>query len=130
MKALLLLLIAGNAFASGGRSLPTGENDPAVIEKIFSSPRGEVQFVTLQGGHSAFLRSAKGGLAGLKEVRGPSACDSWLISGKNEALPEGCDFWFHDEYDGALFSVRSEEMQEGSLFQAVRGTTRGAIVTF
>lgn len=126
MVLLLALLGSTEVLASGGRSLPAGESDPAVVQKVFSSPRGEVQFVELKGGHSAFLRNTKGALAGLKEVRGPSACDEWLISAKDEKLPGGCDFYFHDDLDGSLYSVRTEEMEEGSLFLTVRG--RGAFV--
>jgi len=129
---LLLALSAGissEVFASGARSLPAGANNPAVVEKVFASPRGEVQFVTLAGGHSAFLRNNKGHLASFKEVRGPSTCDEWLISSKSEPMPRGCDFYFHDEHSGGLYSVRSEEMEESSLFQSVQGVSRRAIVT-
>lgn len=123
-----LCLAAPAAFASGARSLPTGAENPAVVEKIFTSPRGEVQFVSVAGGHSAFLRNTKGGLANLKEARGPSSCDEWLVSSKDAALPAGCDFYFHDEESGGLYSVRSEEMEEASLFQAVKGISRRGVV--
>jgi hypothetical protein len=133
MKSGLLLWMAIAsipAYAWGGRSLPSGESDPAVVEKVFSSPRGEVQFVLMNGsgGHSAMLRNNKGAIALFKEVEGPAACDFWLISDKSEAVPRGCDFVFHDEAMGELYSVRSEEMEETTLFEAVRGTMRGAIV--
>lgn len=128
MGALLCLFISTLSVAAGGRSLPSGEDHPAVVEKIFSSPRGEVQFLVRQDGHLAFLRSEKGNLLGLREVRGPAQCDEWFISKKSGALPSGCNFVFHNETDGQLFSVLSSEMEEADLFQAVRGTMRGAFV--
>lgn len=116
--------------AKEGRYLPAGENTPAVVEKVFSSPRGEVHFLQVGDGHSALLRNAKGGIANLKEVNGAVACDEWFISAKAERIPSGCEFLFHDEEMGDLFSVRSEELDEGSLFLTVRGSIRGAIVAF
>jgi hypothetical protein len=131
MKVLLILLAvsSGEALASGGRSLPAGAGDPAVIERVFSSPRGEVQFVSVAGGHSAFLRNNRGNLAPLKEVLGPADCEGWLASAKSEEAPRGCDFIFHDKIYGGLYSVRSEELEESSLFQAVGGTVRRGLVS-
>lgn len=108
------------------RSLPRGENNPKVITKIFSSPVGEVQFLEqADGGSTAFLRNAKGVLGGLHELRGPLACDEWLISKKEATLPSGCSFVFYNESSGTYERVNSEEMSEASLFEAVRGTLRG-----
>jgi hypothetical protein len=131
MKSLLWMAItlvsiqSAAAHAVGGRSLPAGADQISTVEKVYSTPRGEVHFVEVQGGHSALLRNNKGNLASFKEVRGSSQCDAWLISSKSESVPGGCDFIFHDELTGGLYSVRSEEMEEGSLFQAVRGTLSG-----
>jgi hypothetical protein len=131
MKALLWMAIAmasgfsPEALAVGGRSLPSGADQISVVEKVYMTPRGEVHFVEVRGGHSALLRNNLGNLASFKEVRGSSQCDAWLLSSKQDALPGGCDFVFHDELTGGLYSVRSEEMEEGSLFQAVRGALNG-----
>lgn len=129
MKSLLWMAItvvlaahSAEARAIGGRSLPTGADQIATVEKVYQSPRGEVHFVEIAGGHSVMLRNNKGDLASFKEVRGSSQCDAWLISDKSESLPGGCDFLFHDEQMGGLYSVRSEEMTESSLFQVVRST--------
>jgi len=123
-----LILVTPAAFASGSRSLPAGVEHPAVVEKIFTSPRGEVQFVAVAGGHSAYLRNNSGLLSSLKEITGPSVCEEWLISGKGEAVPRGCDFTFKDDSTGQLYSVRSEEMEEGSLFQVLKSTMRSPLV--
>jgi len=125
---LIAALLVSNAFASGGRSLPTGAQDPAYVDKMYSTPRGEVHFVSMRAGNSALLRNNKGAIAGLKETRGPAFCEEWLASTKAEALPRGCDFIFHDEVTGGLYSVRSEEMEEGTLFHSLRSTMRGALV--
>jgi len=125
----LSLLAVPAAFASGSRSLPAGVDHPAVVEKIFTSPRGEVQFITIAGGHSAYLRNNSGLLSGLKEINGPSVCDEWLISGKVDGVPRGCDFTFRDDTTGQLYSVRSEEMEEGSLFQVLKSTMRSPLVS-
>lgn len=123
---LVLLLLSTLSFA--GRSLPS--SDPAVVEKIFQSPRGEVHFVVREGfGHSAFLRKESGGLAELRETNGASSCDLWLMSDKNESIPEACRFVFFDESSGQLIAVDAREMVEVSLFQSVKSTIqRGAIV--
>jgi hypothetical protein len=128
MKSLLWMAItvvtmhSAEARAIGGRSLPAGADQIATVEKVYQSPRGEVHFVEISGGHSVMLRNNKGDLASFKEVRGPSQCDAWLISNKSETIPGGCDFIFHDELMGGLYSVRSDEMEESSLFQVVRST--------
>lgn len=122
---LVLMVLPMAAQASGGRSLPSGGEQPMVVESVFESPRGEVQFTQGGGGYSAFLRSRRGGLTGLLEVRGHSACDAWLVSNKSESLPGGCEFRFRDDFDGAEVSVRSEEMVAGSLFDTVKGAMRG-----
>lgn len=120
-----LLCLPVVAQASGGRSLPRGVEQPQVVQEVFDSPRGELQFTEEGGSHSAFLRNHKGALTGLREVRGPSACDEWLVSPKSEVPPMGCEFLFRDDLAGTYFSVRSDEMTAGSLFTAVRGNLRG-----
>ncbi len=127
--AMMATLSVKTVEAKEGRYLPSGESTPAVIEKVFTSPRGEVHFVQVAGGHSALLRSNRGLVANLREVNGQVACDEWFISSKAERIPSGCEFLFHDEEMGEILSVRSEELEEGSLFQAVRGTIRSAIVS-
>ncbi len=114
------------ALASGGRALPAGEEYPAFIEKIYSTPVGEVEFTDAgPAGHAGFLRGASGALLAFVEVRGPTLCEEWLDSSKWTALPEGCEFVFFGEAEGRFLSVRSEEMEEASLFQAARGKLRG-----
>jgi hypothetical protein len=122
--AAMPALASAPAFAADGRSLPSGEETPTIIEKIYQSPRGEVQFVVGSEGHSAMLRTASGVLAGLREARGPALCEEWLISGKTHELPQGCDFHFYDEVRGVTLSVRSEEMEETHLFQNLKGAMR------
>jgi hypothetical protein len=128
MLGIFLAMMAISAEAKEGRYLPSGEENPAMVEKVFTSPRGEVHFLQISGGHSALLRNIRGGIANLKEVNGSVACDEWFISSKAESIPSGCEFLFHDEEMGGILSVRSDELEESSLFQAVRGSIRGAIV--
>lgn len=127
---VVLLLLNTLSFAAG-RSLPSGESDPAVVQKIFQSPRGEVHFVVREGfGHSAILRKESGALAELRETVGSVSCDEWLISEKSEQMPEACRFVFFDETSGQLIAVDAREMEEVSLFQSVKASIkRGALVT-
>jgi hypothetical protein len=119
--------VASSSFASdaSGRSLPRGEETPHVIEAIYASPVGEVQFTRVGRGHSGFLRNAKGYLIGFQTVNGPAFCEKWFLSDKVEALPGDCEFVFFDEGTGRHLAVRSSEMTEATLFQAVKGKMRG-----
>lgn len=128
-SAMLILTVPAFASPSAGRSLPRGEETPSVIEALYAAPAGEVQFVRMGGeGYTALYRNTKGNLIGLREIRGPGLCDEWLTSDKGEAMPRGCEFVFRDEFDGALTVVHAEELQEASLFQAVKGKMRGVDV--
>ncbi len=129
----LAMLAATIAQASDGpppgRSLPRGEENPAFSEKLYASREGEVQFGRRgQDGYTALLRNQKGNLMGLREIRGPGLCDEWLTSEKEEEMPRGCEFVFHDERNQNPRVVHSEELEETSLFQAVKGKLRGANV--
>jgi len=128
---LVFLLLLNSLSFAAGRSLPSGESDPAIVQKIFQSSRGEVHFVVREGfGHSAFLRKESGGLAELRETNGSSTCDEWLMSNKSETVPEACRFVFFDETNGRLIAVDAREMVEVSLFQSVKASIkRGALVT-
>jgi hypothetical protein len=127
--ATLIYTLPVSAATTPGRSLPSGEDLPSVIERIFSSSEGEVQFVRMGlDGFTALFRNQKGNLMGLREIRGPGLCDEWLTSEKEEDLPRGCEFVFHDEHNAGLQVVHSEEMEEASLFQAVKGKLRGVNV--
>jgi hypothetical protein len=130
MRSLALaiaLLSAGPwALANGRRALPLGEENPQMIEKLYESPVGEVQFTQVgKNGHSGFLRNSRGNLMAFEEVRGPAVCGDWFLSTKWSELPAGCEFVFYDSFDGRTLSVRSEEMKETNLFQAARGKLRG-----
>ncbi|MCO5142217.1 MAG: hypothetical protein M9962_03905 [Oligoflexia bacterium] len=127
MKSIFFLLVVGVFFASEGwsnRGLPTGEESPQVIEKIYESPRGEVHFAKSKDSHLVLLRNPSGLLLELSEIKGPADCEGWILSKKNADLPRGCDFFFYDESNGTYLSVRSEEMSESSIFQSVRKTLR------
>ncbi|HEY8280613.1 MAG TPA: hypothetical protein VIH99_13365 [Bdellovibrionota bacterium] len=113
------------ALAEPERHIPKGEEYPAYIEKLYSSPVGEVQFTEVGKGHSGFLRNSKGNLMSLQDVRGSSDCDDWFASTKWTPLPVGCEFVFYDEYDGRYQAVRSEEMEEATIFQTTHGKMRG-----
>jgi|GEM_PF-5005444 len=129
LAAMMAVGSATDVFgAEAERHLPRGEEHPAVIESLYDSPFGEVQFtrVGLEQalGHSGFLRNAKGTLVGFKEVRGPSFCEAWFLSNKTESLPGGCEFVFLDEETGREVGVRSGEMTEASIFQTTKGKFR------
>ena len=125
MLLATMLLISSPAMAAGGRSLPTGELSPQVVERVFESPAGEVQFTGGAGGPGAFLRSESGAVTALSDVKGPFACEQWMAEATTEAPPEGCEFFFANDGDERETSVRAGEMREGDLFGAVRGTMRG-----
>jgi len=133
MKGLFALAIAMCTVPSlawtapeAARSLPKGEDDPMVIDALFSSPAGEVQFVSKrkEEAFSAFLRDFKGSLLALEAIEGPERCGRWVISDKQAPIPDGCSFVFRDDFVDGSYSVRSEEMQEASLFQVVKGKMR------
>lgn len=112
------------AHAGPERSLPRGEEVPAVVERIYSSSTGELQLVSLGDNRSAFLRDRESGsLASFVGLTGPDECEQWFV-GQDEALPRGCELRFFDEALGRRVSVRSEELEESSLFQSVRGSIR------
>lgn len=125
----LVAALPSLALATPGRSLPRGEEHPAVLEKLYSTPIGEVQFTNAgAAGYGGFLRNARGMLVSFSEVRGPAACEAWFKSSKDDPVPGDCEFLFYDETDGRFLSVRSAEMEEASLFEAARGKLRGAYV--
>lgn len=129
LATLATTIASANDAPPPGRSLPRGEDTPALIEKLYASREGEVQFVRMGAdGYTALLRNQKGGLMGLREIRGPGLCDEWLTSDKDEELPRGCEFVFHDERNQNPRVVHSEELEETDLFQAVKGKLRGVNV--
>jgi hypothetical protein len=115
--------------APSERHIPRGELQPQVIEKVYDSPRGEVQFTVIEGmqpaGHSGYLRNVKGNLMGFTEVRGGGECEKWFLSSKEEELPRGCEFLFYDNFDGRYMAIRSDEMEESSLFEVASEELRG-----
>jgi hypothetical protein len=133
MKGILAmtaaLVFTGTAArAEPTRGLPRGEEHPQVIEAIFESPVGEVQFTRVglnrALGHSGFLRNSRGYLMGYQGVRGPAFCSEWLNGDKTQPLPGDCEFSFYDDVSGRTLSVRSGEMTEASLFQTIKGKMR------
>lgn len=119
------IAIAPNfALAAPERHIPRGELYPQVIEKVYDSPRGEVQFTVIEKSnqHSGFLRNNKGNLMGFTEVRGGQNCEEWFLSTKGESVPRGCEFLFYDNVDGRYMSIRSEELQESDIFGMASGT--------
>lgn len=107
-----------------GRWLPRGE-EASVIQHVYASPFGDLEFLLRGEAHSVLLRNIKGGLMEMTKIEGPVECDQWFISEKTEPLPRGCEFQFYSKDNGSYTSVRSEEMEESSLFQAVSGSVRG-----
>ncbi len=80
VKGCKLVLVAlgilcAQAALAATRSIPKGEEHPSVIEKVFASPFGEVEFTHhALTGHSAFLRNVRGHLLGYQYVLGPASC--------------------------------------------------------
>lgn len=116
--------LAKAEIVAADRTLPKGEEKPAYIELVYKSPVGDLEFLKKGDSHSVFLRNVKGSLTELTNINGPVACDSWFISEKTEKLPAGCEFEFFSSEDSSHINVRSEEMEESSLFQAVSGSVR------
>lgn len=71
------------------------------------------------------LRNFKGKLLDFQEVRGQVLCHEWMLSRKTERLPVGCEFLFRDDDDGTYYTIRSDEMVEGGIFQVMRSAMRG-----
>jgi len=113
MRAILALALLWSASAYAERKIPTGEQVPHVIERIYDSQVGEIQFTSVGvDGHSGFLRKPSGYLIGFHRVHGPAFCQSWFLSEKTSELPANCEFVFFDEHKGEYHSVRSAEMEE------------------
>lgn len=111
--------------ANPQRHIPRGEDNPQVIEKVFDSPVGEVQFlVSRRSERGGYLRNAKGHLAKFTEVRGGRDCEEWFLSNKETELPRNCEFLFYDDYAGRYFSVRSYELEESTIFGVASGRLR------
>ncbi|MGE3262131.1 MAG: hypothetical protein AB7K68_10155 [Bacteriovoracia bacterium] len=128
MNKTILLALAILPFSARAeiaeRWLPTGEEKPSVIEHVYRSPWGDLEFLKRGDSHSVLLRNVKGALTEMTHIKGPIACDEWFISEKSESLPRGCEFQFYSQEDGTFLNVRSEEMEESNLFQAVSGSVR------
>ncbi|MGZ3695756.1 MAG: hypothetical protein ACXWQO_16775, partial [Bdellovibrionota bacterium] len=97
---------------------------PSIIEHVYKSPVGDLEFLKTGESHSVLLRNVKGALTEMTHINGPMECDSWFISDKAEVVPRGCEFQFYSKDDGTFVQVKSEEMEESSLFQAVSGSVR------
>jgi hypothetical protein len=109
--------------APTGRHIPTGELNPQVIEKVFDSPRGEVQFTVEERTrvHGGYLRNVKGHLMAFTEVRGGGECEEWFSGTKGDAVPRGCEFLFYDNADGRSMLVKGEELRESDIFGMASG---------
>jgi len=123
LAPVLLALLPSLAYSAPERHIPRGELSPQVIEKVYDSPRGEVQFTVVESSssHSAFLRNTKGNLMGFTEVRGGQDCETWFLSAKGNSVPRGCEFLFYDDLDGRTLSVRSDELEESDIFGMASG---------
>jgi len=119
----ILALSSGIALSAPERHIPRGELTPEVIEKVFDSPRGELQFtvVAKTKARSGYLRNVKGRLLGITEVRGGGGCEAWYASSKSEMPPRSCEFLFYDDAKGLYLSVRADEMQESDIFGLASG---------
>lgn len=116
-------LTSALAQAEAGRWLPTDET-PSLIEHVYATPRGDLEFLIRGESHSVLLRNTKGALLEMTSLNGPLACNEWFVSAKEEPLPRACEFVFYSESDGVYLSVRSEEMEESNLFRSVSGSLR------
>jgi hypothetical protein len=121
---LALLSVPAFAGVEAGRGLPAGEDQIAVIEKVYKSPFGDLEFTRTGESHSVLLRNVRGGLLEMTRINGAMECDEWFISDKSEEIPRGCEFQFYSLDEGTMMNVRSDEMEESNLFQAVSGSVR------
>jgi hypothetical protein len=112
--------------AEAGRFLPRGADQALLLERIYTAKSGEMHLVRKEGekGH-ALLRLRSGELIPLLAANGGGgACASWLSEQRGE-LPSGCEFVFKSEDSHLNWEVKSEEMKEGTVFQALRSSLRG-----
>jgi len=113
VQLAVLFLVSTNGFA--GRSLPQ-TMDAWAVEKVFTAPGGEVQFLANRTGHTIYFRTDGGTILNLSETRGPRDCDEYLAKEKDgERLPAGCEFVLREDAGTRVVTVRSEEMKEGGL---------------
>ena len=107
-----------------GRWLPSGEEQVSLIQRVYTTPRGDIEFLRRGESHSVLLRNVKGALLEMVNLTGPMACDEWFISSKENAVPADCEFVFYSENEGTYIGVRSSEMEESNLFRSVSGSVR------
>ena len=119
MRLGLVLVLAclgssNAALAAAGRSLPKVMT-ALVVEKTFSAPGGELQFLVGGEGHTIYYRTAENALYGHQETHGPRDCDEYVARDdkEGERLPAGCEFVLKDFSDDKIITVRSEELREG-----------------
>src|SRR5690348_2153526 len=97
--AILLASVSARAAVEPGRSLPKGEDNPLVVQRIFEAEEGEVQFLrgARDGASTAFLRIASGALIPMREINGSNECVNW-VGADNKGLPGpgACELIFVD----------------------------------
>lgn len=117
-----LALTVNLAFAaSGGRSLPESEA-PLIVQKIFTTPVGEVQFVGNQSKNSVFLRTKEGVVCEVERIEGEPACQNFADS-KGAAADIRCIFSFEKGGAACQHRIFTYEFQESDLFRVVRSIT-------
>ena len=117
---LAAVLVGQTAQAEAVRGLPTGEESPFAVERVFTSPQGELQLIKNKEGRSAMFRSPSGDTRRLTGIRGPAVCDAWISTGMASPGPNDCQFTF--SVGGEEVVIESQDLEESNLFQVVRST--------
>jgi hypothetical protein len=121
------------ANAGEGRSLPVGEESPAIITSVYTAPEGEVQFLESRfKDPTAVVRVDSGKICHFKSIDGPAACENWFFSSGKTSVPVGCILTFESNLttgdSSCSVRIESEKLKEASLFQAVSRLVRSPSV--
>src|SRR3989344_683261 len=113
----------GRAPAIVGRALPAIAA-PLVIQKVYASPVGELQFVASADRSTVFLRTAEGAICEMDSVEGEDACRHFTNVRERDVANVRCIFLFEKGPAACRHRIYSYELQESDLFRVVKSATR------
>ena len=125
LAAILMLFFTINLALSapGGRSLPSAEA-ALVIERVFTTPVGEVEFTRGGSRKVIFLRTSEGALCPMNLVEGEESCSRFASLETKELPDTRCVFHFKSKDRACQHQVYSYELRETDLFGASKAVTQ------
>jgi hypothetical protein len=124
IAAILMLVFTINLALSApaGRHLPSAEK-ALVVERVFSSPVGEVEFTSSPDKKVVFLRTSEGALCPMTQLDGEENCQRFAGLETKELPNARCVFHFKNETRACQHQVFSYELREIDLFGISKSAT-------